>query len=817
MPLLLLLIAVAIGFCAFLTHQLFSSQGETPQAELEAPASDHNAEPLTSMPLAQNLEAPQLESELAQRSEAPSVLGRPKVSGPRLEILVLDLDSAPVAGAKLVLFREGQVLVQGETDDQGMAAFEALEGAGEYALAADGWDFARGELDLSEGQRTLTLPQGTSLGGAVLVDELAPLEPMELSWHSTDRTSGAEALPPAVVKALRVARGNRTTPLIRTRPDGTFELRGLPPDAAGQLRWSAACYLKDSDNEHEGRTFQVPTPRRDLRLELVTGVEVRLRVVDHLGVGVASAPVSVKREKTYAGGSSSSNSNSATADSAGRIVQAMQRDSCDKLTFGVAATIGGVARTYEFTTPPNLRGVWDLGDLATAQTRTLSVLIRDSFGQPIPEGDATAWPDTALRSNVRSDADGRIQITIAMETAEIAARAFGYESARVPVPADASEVVATLESACMLEFFVEGVSDNKQGLKIRLESPSPMFTSDDGALGERPTADMTLGGGWSKSNSEEKVSLEFEPERSGRWRVSGLVANQALRGTLKGTGLAMSEIEIAPLARGEHRVIQMQRSQLGQSFSVRVVSPEGKPLRQATVYVAAEEQWRGRGVNAEGELTLDSVYGDSCRLMAKAPGYGQKTVFLRPLPSGTVEIQLDTGRSIEIELLDAAGSLVSDGQVHAELQGRHQTSQAKAIGPGRFRLDDLPTEEVLLVVRGGEHWSSRLHDTNIGFVRIVVEPCVIRASVRIEDKAARSGWRISVALPGTAQSITRQTCHFSDEGVGQAQLSGLASGTYDVWLERESGDQWTRVGKATSATVDSAGVRIATVELTAPN
>lgn len=716
-----------------------------------------------------------------------------------------DPTKTPVPEATIVLFRENDMLAQGKTDANGLAKFTAQEGAGEYVIDVTGWEIARGELELSAGRRTLTLAEGGVVAGTILVDAGAPSAPMELTWSSANRKIRPPALPQAVEQTLYEARGKRWFLPTRTNADGSFAFRGLAADAAGSIQWAEPYFMEGKDQPQDDREFAVPAPRRDLLLRLITGVEVHLRVVDPMGAALPGAVVGWKRDNNTETTTRSSSS-SGKANSEGRFVYAYAPEPSDKFSFTVSTSEGAAEKTYGFIPPPGLRGVWDLGDLATRATRELSVLVQDTQGQPIPGAKAMSWPAPNQRSNQVSDATGHITISIGADDTEIVMHAFGYESAHVAVPAQASEVIATLNRVCVIEFKIQGFTGDTQGLSVELTGAAPMFV--DGDKTDLQGTPRMEGGGWSSGLRDGIPYLESRPPKFGPWRIAGLTPSQVIHATLLGGGKTLCEVEIAPLAAGEQRTIALRLDEVSKSLRVRVLSPAAEQLTAASVYLIAGTNVlnsQDHNVDVNGAIEFKSLYCDRYALYVLATGHASKCIMLRPIPEGTLDIVLESPHSVEVELVNRDGSAVLEkASISIESYGI-RIGEPTAIGGSRYRLEDLPAGEVLIAVRGGFVEVRQLHDGSDPFVRIVVgEPCSI--VVTLAGAKAESTWSFALAASGSTRDLMREVFRADETGVAHGGFPGLFRGSYDVWLEKRSEsaiDVWERVGQATPAVIDA--------------
>ncbi len=800
--LLLIALALGLGLAAVVVLQ-FQSRQRAIVAELESREQLEADRQAVAQRSAEAIESPSLdETSMASKD---STTQRFEVDANRLEVLVLDAANAPVVASSIVLFRGQEVLGDSQTDSRGIAKFAAGSGTAEYALLPPDWDLLYGELELSAGRRTLSLPDGSIIAGSVSIDGGAPPEPLELSWIRTRLEGAVHSVPMSVMERLDGHDAKVLAPRAITDASGAFVFRGLPPKAAGSIRWSGPYLIEGAHNEHDGRRVNVPEPKSDLVLRLVTGLSLRLRVVDPTGAPLPKASVAVKRETKTANSSNSTTTGDHTGVD-GRVERVFSPQPFDLLTVTVAEEDGGGSNAFEFHAPRVMHGVWDLGDLATLGTREVAVLVQDALGRPIPSAQAYPWPEPSQRSADRSDATGRVTIKVNQNDATIAVEAFEYQSARFPVPAEAREIVATLNGVCTLEFEVPGMSDNENQLSVEVRGTTPIFVDEDS---DGPQSLRTLGGSMSSSSGDGTTTFECAAEKSGHCRISGLLPAQPLQAALKSGTRIVSEVEIPPLAPGEHRKVELRFDEVGKNVRVRVLFPDGTPAQLALVYVydqGGSSRFQGQSLDKHGEVEIKSIYGGRCTLLAMAEGFAPKSVRLQPIRSETVEIRLELPRSVEVELVERDGSLF-EGRARISLRSNGPPLQSAALlGAGRYRLDGLPAGEIVLEASGSFGRMTRLHDTSMPFLRLVVgEPGSLMVNVQISKQQAESRWQVGVVPQGSAGNLTQEEFELDGRETTGAWLNGLPFGTYEVWLEQCSDDSlgiWTRVGQPVKAVLD---------------
>ena len=81
------------------------------------------------------------------------------------------------------------------------------------------------------------------------------------------------------------------------------------------------------------------------------------------------------------------------------------------------------------------------------------------------------------------------------------------------------------------------------------------------------------------------TNFTADAEQFGRWRIIGLTPLQPVAVRLRGGGESLYEVDVSALRPGEHRFVELRLDQAGKDLRVRVLSPEGAPLKKAQVQV----------------------------------------------------------------------------------------------------------------------------------------------------------------------------------------------------------------------------------------
>ena len=818
-----LALLLGLGAVAFLRNQ---AAEEAALAALDAALADQRTLAHEASAAAPAVELEALPEEPAPEADATSIATRSEARTARLELEVVDAAALPVPGARVFLFREETLLAHGTSDGAGVVPLPAGEGQASFAVRLAGVTALRGETEISAGRRTLTLPQGSQLAGRVTVDGGLPPRPIELTWRPGKRGKESPELPKAVLQ-LVLAPGSAREGLeaaATTDAHGAFAFRWLPRESAGSLRWSGPYLLEGTDNLHSSQRLEVPEPRTDLQLKLVEGLEIVLRIVDPAGAPLSQGRLMVRRELKRERGSRSS-STSMAADASGVVRWTLGKESFTKLVLEVSAKDSSGAKSYEYAWPTQSRGTWDLGDLAVRATRSVTLHVEDASGAPIQGASAYPWPTSVRTKDSRTDQEGKLTLSVPSDgdgLPRLAVEAFEFRTLLLPVPLESTQLTAVLTRAPTLEFSVNGQSDSNTSLALELSGPTPLFGDSVHGTDQQPPTPRSSSGSWSSSTEDEIERFELEPEKSGKWRISGLVPGVTLHAALKSSGQSLSEMDIPPLQEGERRAYAFDLPGGGQPVRLRVLSPDGTPVAGARVWLLGADNgsYRSVGTDAEGRAEVAVVYGGRCTLLVTAERLAPKTLRLSPIPVGIVDVRLEPPRTVELELVDPAGlPFTASAFVRVGTQG---PGLAKALpqGGGRYRLEGLPHGFVQLEVWAAELGSSTLiHDTSVPFARMVVgEKCSVLVTVKGNPSAPQGQWAVAIAVAGSNQPLARNPLEAELPETG-AHFAGLAAGSYEVWLEQLDPDSpeenWVRHGTPKSAAI-SASAPTARVELEIP-
>ncbi|HTF88445.1 MAG TPA: tetratricopeptide repeat protein [Planctomycetota bacterium] len=719
-----------------------------------------------------DLEAPLAKPREAGSARADEPTRREQSEVKALELLVTDPAHVPLENARVVLFRTEDVIAQGSTASDGRLRLREFAGRAEYAIAAPGWGVARGELDLNPGLQTLELTEGAVVGGIMVCQGAPPSESIDIEW--TTSGDADRSLPRAVVRALESAHPSRMLATTRTREDGSFEIHGLRPATPGSLSWRGRYYL-----EAAGQELALDFPQRDLVLRLVEHCELRLRVVNVAGTPLPGASVRVSLKFLGASGDVSMDSDS-TTDPEGRFSQIFSSQDRTTVSVSIAPPNSSSERLYQLTPPSVLRGIWDVGDLATAAARTLTVHVVDSAGGSISGAQVDDWPAKPKQRRPTTDEKGRVEYALGPETTSLAVVAFPYEYAIVAVALDATELTAKLESSCMVEFDLPGLEKRREDLTIEMYGAAPMFADGDLARAIRqpawPSTPRSVSGELSVGKSADRFRVILRGSKD--LRVGGLAANQPFQAKLIADGETLCEVEIPPLNPHEQRKLPLVTDLAAKSLLVRVFDPAGAPCPGAQLHKQERGRFREYQADERGEIELESLYGERCNFIVTADKYAPARVCLRPIPAGPFDVHLLPARSVEVELVRPDGAAFEDGVDFTTTFEYSGDPLKTPVSPGRYRLDGLPREDVGLAVEWPDGSIQRFLRDGEKAIRIVIgELGAIDLEVDGMSEGEQSRWTFAVAPARSRLELDRAWFRGIQDGKHVASVQGLAAGS----------------------------------------
>jgi RNA polymerase sigma-70 factor (ECF subfamily) len=749
------------------------------------------------------------EAAASSRTTAPALAAGDSPStidpGRVVTVAVVMASGSPVPSARVVIFRDKEVIASESTNADGQAQFQSGVGSAQVAILAAGWPITSQSILLDPGRREVTLPDGALLGGRALVDGAAPAEPIGIHFEP-DKLSAA--LPANVIAKLKPVLPQTTQRMASdllgslfttTDASGAFVFRGLLPDESGVLTWDGPYVLDRGDKSDliwDINSLKIGAPRTAISLSLTRGVELSFRVVDPTGAPVPEARVDLFILVDGENQDSTSMIRGA-ADSLGRYRTVIGRTPPTELGVGLARPSGADSTRHKLVCPAQTLGTWDAGDLALAASRALSVHVQDDSKAPIQGAAGLPLPSNAV-TNERSDADGNFVLGMRDNDRQILVQSVGYESAILDVPSDAKAIAATLPKVSLLECSIPENDDvDRRTLQVTVTGDPPMFIDD---MSQKLPLLQDYGSSASRERDERGTSSYTTSVGSkGRFRIAGLAPGVSLKVQLSATtGPVLSQVFIAPLTPGEHRTIQFVLRRRPRALVVHVEDPDGAPVPAARVTLQDDAHGKSaRAIEqAPGTYKLASIFADIFALRVEADGFPTKYVRGVSISPEALTIKLDRPQDLEIELVNPDGSIVSGAAEVTAGESWLAMKSGKKTAPGHWLVRDLPSSEILIHASGEFGSADCIHDMSVHSRRLVVgQKGSVIAHATIPDEQKEREWSFSICAEGGAKAQARQS-------MSNGKFQGLAFGAYDVWLEGRSSESpwaWVRAGSAVRA------------------
>ena len=794
-------LAVALGFWFLRSDRLPADDARAAGERVVEPAAQSTTD----------LEQPSERADV-RKHVAPSLSAQaPNPVAEPLELLVTSDELTPVPAARLVIFRDEEILASGSTDAAGLAQFPSVVGSAEVAVFAQSWPVARFPIELGSGRRTLTLPRGAILGGQVLVDGARPAESIGL-WFTPGRSKDLFPYPKSVVARLKPLSqtgnslaGNLGFQFTTADANGAFVFRSVLPEP-GTLTWDGP-YVLDLASESESseiwnvRKLTLGAPRTDVELLLTRGIQLITRVVDSSGLAVPRASVDlnviVRSDQSH-----SFSMLRGEADEQGRFQTLIGRKPPTEVLAIIARPDGIGQAMHKLICPPEVRGTWDVGDLALEANHLIQMHVQDDSDKPISDASAVSLPSNRY-SKARSDANGNFELGLRLEDQQVLVQALGYQNAIVDVASDATAATAILTRACLLVFTMpEDEAVERRFLSLTVAGDPPLFK--DELSGSRPLL-QDIGTSSSSENDERGTSrYTTSSTADGRWKIAGLMPGIALKARLDArNGPTLAQLDIEPLSVGEHRTVELAMNRRPRSLRVQVKAPDQTPVSGARVVLLFNA--RGRGSPATeldpGTYRFSSLYAESfTTLSIETAGYPTKYLHSVAVPPEEITVVLDPPRALEIELVHLDGSPVLEETRISASESSSAMKQGKPTSPGHWIVSELPAGEVAIHVEGNAGSLDCLHDMSFPSRKLVLgeHGCVVARATIPDDEQDRE-WSISICPEGDTKALARQQ-------VSQGSLNGLAFGSHDLWLEQRAAKapwEWRRVGSATRVVLDA--------------
>lgn len=627
-------------------------------------------------------------------------------SNPEFRLTLLSSSGKPESHAFVVIASadEEHVSAHGVTDADGVFRTRApLPRPGQVIVACAHALPRSFPLEGGPSQRIVVDP-GCVLSGRFVMGGSAPARPVKVRV-SASRPSRPWG--PPVLKLLAQKRRLRLS--ARSRSDGSFTFRGLPPDWSGRLYFVSPHRLVRAVDSDNARMLPLARPSRDLVIEVTRLPAIRGRVVTADGRPAKNAVWELETR-----GASGSKQRS-PCDAEGKF-EALIPDGTTELELGTGVVGGTIERQCK------LEGAevqdLDLGDIELSRTTTMRLRALDVSGNPLRNVIAVLPGNrTAL---ARSDTQGLLTVAAAptMDSVLVACSGYGPRVVNLPRPCpDPLEV--RLSTTPSLTVRCATSASSRRRLRLRVSAPEPILRWPPGAPEEqalhvageaRPRRSTHHGG----------TRLEFHFRDGPDVTVSGLRPGIRLHLELlapSGETLVTRDVTIIPGQRREEILEPRQ----GPTLRGVVRSRRGQPLGHALVRVLGSDLLRVRTA-PDGSFVLPELFGSEVSLLVTAPRHSAHFEKLRPVRrSEPLRITLEPSQQITVQVVDTDGHAVVAEGLEVLLENHPIAHDFRAAS--EYTFSHLPSSRLTFRLHlDGRSQVFQAREVRDGTVRLVVPP-----------------------------------------------------------------------------------------------
>lgn len=650
-----------------------------------------------------------------------------RVADATCTFVVVDARGTAIAAADVHCWSGGSPPVQRRTDAHGRADFGALIGPGAVLVATDGRFPHVERLADRAGEHRITLADGTTLRGELLVDGAPPAQAWRLAIEPVALDSD---VPAALAERFAWGRGCG----VRVDAAGQFAFAGLPADWRGSIRLPQPLWLLPESQAGDERSLAaVRAAQGHVRLLTTQLDTLRVRVVwQDDGAPVADASCGATAEfadgtrTPYLSVSSDERgvvqaglSPASTADHL-RWCDTAKRPAVKVITF--SATAPGADGRVEATFT---RETWLAAaehEVRLPRAAAAHFLAVDAAGAPI--AGARVLANGASEPTGR---DGRGTFRGGAKDVRCVGApgcVVGPCEPRGPASGTRDDpLVFVLQPANSLRLrFVDGDGRALVPPRTELRTASPAFTS-----GAFPTALDEAFGTTARGGSATPVTLAdgmatftdctvlVEVGPAGEAVLHSLVPG--CRGTvvaLDAMQRTIATLDLTLPPAGEPATATIVVPGKARQLHGRVVGANGGALRAATVSLGLPGDTKAlvhTRSDDDGQFSFTGLFTTSpLRLVAAADGHLAQRIELPPLADDTpdVAVQLEAGRVVTVRVVDETGAPLD---LEPELLGGGMPRDHDKVDRGVKRWRALPDGVVTFRCRIGGDVFTIDHDT----------------------------------------------------------------------------------------------------------
>ena len=499
-------------------------------------------------------------------------LGDPAAAGERLELQLLGPRGEPLADARVLAFRDQDVLGEGRTDAEGWVRLGTLDGPGYLALVPKGQVPLHQPSTLAGVQR-LRYPRGETVAGRLLVGDAPPEGPLEVTLRTSSQVGFY--FPRSVHRALGSPPKGMTVLETRTDPQGRFRFEGLPAGARHVLSVESKP-LSRPGPDLPSTALHVAGDHPDLLLRIVEGVTMYGGI--HVKQG---SPLDGHEVSLWVDGEEVSVPYSLETG----VFSHRVRELPQRVELWVRHVETGRVERFAAFTEPLEDHLVHLGEFNLLGAQGIAVRLIDTEGRPVAGvelGDSKAL----------TDEDGRAWIDPRYESWEVEAHKDGFTSG-TRTRVDGLQVVEMIRLAHLDVRGSLQPPGSARHVRLRLESHGGVH---DSSVYDLPQADTPLDAeldrmqGTDSSDLTRKGILLWWLASANGVRVRDVHPGHRLSlSVVDSRGHVILRRDLPPLEPGEHRKVSLDVEWEPVYLRVRFQDEEGTPIAGGLVLMDGEQ------------------------------------------------------------------------------------------------------------------------------------------------------------------------------------------------------------------------------------
>lgn len=471
--------------------------------------------------------------------------------------------------------------------------------------------------------------------------------------------------------------------------DGSFRFEGLAPDWTGVVLLPPHYRLADAQARGmAARAFPAQAGEQALAIR----VERLPTLLGRVFQATDRAPAEGVEVAVQAHWGTALSLHEARTGKDGRFRIALRHGSLKELALECRAPDGAALlelREASNLPPADLRGDIDLGGLVLGAPRRAWLVVRGPEGSPI-EGARAVTRGMQRQRTFETDAEGRAELQLAGLSERLEIQARGYSIVEIDTPDEGATHELRLVRANRLTIeVVDAAGAPWPGCQVELSAAESPFEGGRDLLDDFFTGDQrshgTVGG-----RSADRVFAYFTADAAGRVELQslsvGLPLDLRARDVLGSVG---ARAACAGLGSGETRIVRLLLDRRLAPLLGRCIDSNGRPVVGAQIQIAGGEELVILESDAEGRFASPPLIERSLNLQATAAGF--VSLALEDVSSAEpLELVLERGRSLVVQMLDGRGERIEVGELDAHLPGAQASWTADRTRGGTWSFQGIP-------------------------------------------------------------------------------------------------------------------------------